>query len=131
MINKFLAAIFGCLALCMLNFSAKAQVKASVFEGVVVAGYVDNGAYVNCTGPAIKYTNKPVCVMLGLLPSLKIKEDKVTGNATKNSTVMPSLGFGLTLAYKHLAFQLPAFYTGKTAAKDGKWNVGVGLGYKF
>ncbi|RYY34802.1 MAG: hypothetical protein EOP46_12225 [Sphingobacteriaceae bacterium] len=115
----------------MLNFSAKAQVKASLFEGIVVAGYVDNGAYVNCTGPAIKYTSKPFCVILGFSPSLKFKEDKVTGSATKNSVVTPSLGFGLTLAYKHLAFQLPAFYTGKTAASDGKWNLGAGLGYKF
>ncbi|RCH53624.1 hypothetical protein DJ568_16820 [Mucilaginibacter hurinus] len=118
----------------MLNFRAQAQtgtIKPSLFDGIIVAGYVDKGAYINCTGPNIKYASKPLCIMLGLLPSLKFKEDKSSGNVTKNSLVTPSLGFGLTMAYKHLAIQLPAFYTAKTVSSNGKWNAGIGLGYKF
>lgn len=127
-------AIYGGLALCMLNFKAKSQtnpVKASLFEGVVVLSYIDHGAAINFTGPSIKYTSKPFSLLVGLLPSLKIKEDKPIGAATKNSIIMPTLGAGVTAIYKHIALQIPMLYSAKTASKDGKWNVGFGLGYKF
>ncbi|TZF86511.1 hypothetical protein FW774_01920 (plasmid) [Pedobacter sp. BS3] len=120
----------------MLNFSAKAQtpdagrVKPVLFDGVLVAGYADDGAFVNCTGPGVKFNKKPFSLLVGLLPSLKIKEDKVTAG-TKNATITPTLGFGLTAVYKHLAIQLPFYYLSKTAAKDGKWIAGAGIGYKF
>ncbi|MDQ1151773.1 hypothetical protein QE382_003757 [Sphingobacterium zeae] len=107
-------------------------VKGSLFEGIVVAGYADHGAYINCTGPALKYTFAPKsCLLVGLLPSLKLKEDKVDPGKPKNSWITPSLGFGLTAVFRHIAIQLPAFYTAKTSAADGKWRLGVGMGYKF
>lgn len=117
--------------MAMLCSQAKAQTKASLFDGTLVAGYVDHGAYINCVGPNVKFTKKPVSISAGLLPSLRIKEDKVTPGATKNSLVTPNLGFGLTAVIHHLAIQLPFYYNTKTAAKNGEWNLGLGLGYKF
>ncbi|MGM9476065.1 hypothetical protein ACS5PU_06535 [Pedobacter sp. GSP4] len=128
---KNYVAIMGCLALTMSVFSAKAQTKAVLFDGTLVAGYVDDGAFINCTGPSIKFSKKPYTVLLGLLPSLRIKEDKVAAGAPKNKMLTPNLGFGLTAAFKHVAVQMPLYYNPKTAAKNGEWNVGVGLGYKF
>jgi hypothetical protein len=107
------------------------SIKPVLFDGVIVAGYVDQGAFINCAGPGFRFTKKPFSLMAGFLPSIRIKEDKVAPGATKNSAVTPSLGLGLTAAYKHLAFQLPVYYNGKTAIKNGKWNLGVGVGYKF
>lgn len=127
-------AIYGGLALCMLNFKGKAQtnqVKPTLFEGVVALSYIDKGAAINFTGPGIKYTNKPFSLLAGVLPSLKIKEDNSPGNVPKNAIIMPSLGCGITAIYKHIALQMPLLYTAKTSNKDGKWNVGIGLGYKF
>lgn len=124
-------AFVSCLVLTMFFFSAKAQTKAVLFDGILTAGYVDNGAFINCAGPSIKFSKKPYTVLLGMLPSLRIKEDKVAAGATKNSVLTPNLGFGLTAAFRHIAVQLPVFYNAKTAAKNGEWNLGVGLGYKF
>lgn len=106
------------------------KVKATWGEGVVVAGYVDKGAYLNFAGPALKFSGNSVAVLAGLLPSLRFKEDK-SESGTKNSLVTSALGFGLTGVYKHLAVQVPFFYNPKTVVNDGKWNVGVGVGYKF
>ena len=125
------AAVSCCLALTLFFFSAKSQTKAVLFDGTIVAGYVDHGAFINCTGPGIKFSKKPYTVLLGLLPSLRIKEDKVAAGAPKNSVLTPSLGFGLTTVFRHVALQVPLYYNPKTAAKNGEWNVGVGLGYKF
>ncbi|WP_454881405.1 hypothetical protein [Sphingobacterium detergens] len=114
------------------TYAQQKTVKASLFEGVVVAGYTDQGAYVNCTGPAIKYSFAPKGnILLGLLPSLKIKEDQVEEGKPKNAWVTPTLGVGLTAVFRHIAVQLPAFYSPKTSTADGKWKLGVGLGYKF
>ncbi len=114
-------------------FFAQAQeekkVSAKLFEGTVVAGYVDKGAYLNCTGPAVKWTKPTYSILLGLLPSIKIKEDS---SPVKNSTFTPTLGFGATVTVlKHLALQIPTFYTPKTATTNGKWKLGVGIGYKL
>jgi len=124
-------ALIGCLALTMLVSSAKSQTKASLFEGIVVSGYVDHGAFINCTGPCIKFNKKPYSVLLGLLPSLRVKKDNVPDGAAQNSVITPNLGVGLTAAFHHIALQLPLYYNNKTALKDGKWNAGIGLGYKF
>ncbi|SHE50726.1 hypothetical protein [Pedobacter caeni] len=107
------------------------QTKATLFEGIIVAGYVDHGAYINCVGPAIKFSKKPFSVLLGLLPSLRIKKDQVAAAAPKNSILTPNLGAGITAIYKHLAIQVPMYYNTKTSTKDGKWNPGIGIGYKF
>ncbi|WP_276088454.1 hypothetical protein [Pedobacter sp. JY14-1] len=126
--------LLGGISISMLNFQAKSQtlqVKPSLFEGVVAAGYIDHGATLNFTGPAIKFSKKPFSLLTGMLPSLKFKKDNPVGNATKNALMIPSLGFGATLIYKHIAFQVPFLYNAKTASTNGKWNAGVGLGYKF
>lgn len=127
----YTATVLGCIVLTLLSFSVQSQTKAVLFEGIVVAGYVDHGAFINCAGPSIKFTKKPCVFLLGLLPSLRLKEDKVAAGATKNSLLTPNLGFGLTAVFDHLAVQVPLYYNAKTAVKNGKWNPGIGLGYKF
>lgn len=107
------------------------QTKTTLFEGVIVAGYVDEGAFINCVGPAIKFSKKPVAILVGLLPSLRIKKDKVATGAPENSVLTPNLGAGITAIYKHLAIQVPVYYNAKTSTKDGKWKPGIGIGYKF
>lgn len=114
-----------------LLFAQNATIKGSLFDGTVVAGYVDKGAYINCTGPAVKYSRSGASILLGLLPTLKIKEDKVEAGKPKNTWVTPTLGFGITACIGHFALQLPAFYAAKTATTNGKWNLGAGIGYKF
>lgn len=132
-VNNLKTILFGCILCLMPTIFVKAQTnesKVTLMEGIVVAGYADNGGYLNLAGPAIKFTNKPWMMLVGLLPSLKFKEDK-SESGTKNSLVTPTLGFGLTTVYKHFAIQIPLFYNNKTTSGDGKWNVGVGIGYKF
>ena len=138
MTNLYKKSAFLILSLCVLGLTARSQsngspvqTKATLFEGVIVAGYVDNGAYINCAGPAIKFSKKPLAVLVGLLPSLRIKKDNVAAGATQNSVITPNLGVGITAIYKHLAIQAPVYYNAKTSSKDGKWNPGIGIGYKF
>ncbi|WP_316813226.1 hypothetical protein [Pedobacter heparinus] len=138
MTSRFQLAIYSLLSITMLCLQAKSQTptgniqtKPVLFDGLIVAGYLDQGAYINCAGPGIKFNKKPVTVLLGLLPGLRIKEDKVAPGAPKNSTVTPSLGFGITLAYKHLAVQAPVYYNSKSSTKNGEWKPGIGIGYKF
>jgi hypothetical protein len=138
MINLHKKSVYLFFSLCTLTLAARSQsngnsvqTRATLFEGVIVAGYVDHGAYINCTGPAIKFSKKPISVLVGLLPSLRIKKDKVAAGAPKNSMLTPNLGFGITAIYKHLAVQVPLYYNAKTSSKDGKWNPGIGVGYKF
>ncbi|MCX2474771.1 hypothetical protein OQZ33_10560 [Pedobacter sp. MC2016-05] len=129
-IKKYVAFL-SCPAIAMLSFQGKAQTKLALFDGIIVAGYVDKSAYINCVGPNIKFVKKPYSIAAGLLPSLRIKEDKVNPGAPKNSLLTPNLGFGLTAVFHHLAIQVPLYYNAKTAVKDGEWNVGAGIGYKF
>lgn len=117
--------ISGC---CFAQESA-AKVKVAFFDGVAVAGYVDHGAFINFTGPNVNVTHKDVKFILGMLPSLRIKEDKSSG--TKNNMITPNLGIGLTAVYKKMALQIPMYYNSKTAAENGSWKVGIGLGYSF
>lgn len=136
MTNYYKKSIYLFVSLSLLALTAKSQsnavqTKATLFEGVIVAGYVDKGAYINCTGPAIKFSKKPLAVLLGLLPSLRIKKDKVAAGAPQNSVITPNLGVGVTAIYKHLAIQVPVYYNTKTSTRDGKWNPGIGIGYKF
>lgn len=119
------------LFISMLNFAQEnnSKVNASFFDGIVVAGYVDNGAFINFTGPNINFVHHQTKFILGMLPSLRIKEDK--SPTTKNSIITPNLGMGITVAYKKLALQIPLYYNAKTTAADGKWKIGVGIGYRF
>lgn len=122
----------GLLLLLAYSLPSQAQDKkttAKAFEGIFVAGYVDRGAFINCTGPAIKYNTLRYSVLLGLLPSIKIKEDTAP---VKNSLFTPTLGFGATITiFKHLAIQVPVFYIPKTANTNGRWRAGAGIGYKM
>lgn len=128
------AALLGGVILFMLQewaLGQEAGVKASVFEGILVGGYTDQGAYLNCTGPAVKYQLKSFSVLFGLLPTLKFKKEQTALGAPKNSVMTPTLGFGITAIFRHFAIQLPAFYSPKTNVDNGKWKPGIGFGYRF
>jgi hypothetical protein len=99
-----------------------------LFDGVVVCGYVDNGAYLNFTGPNLSFTKGPSKLVLGMLPSLRFKKDSGT---VHNAFVTPSLGCGITYSYKWAAIQIPIYYNSKTATSNGQWNIGVGLGVRI
>ena len=121
--------------ICSLN-RADAQdvskkVSLSAWDGMAVAGYVNKGGFVNFGGPTVRFIRKPVAAGFGILPTMRIKEESGTKDAPKNSAIMPTAGFGFTLVYKHLALQVPFYYNPKTATSNGKWNPGLGLGYKF
>ena len=116
------------LSLLFCSTAAYAQTETkpfALYDGTVVAGYVDKSAFLNFMGPTIKATKGPSVFMFGMLPSLRFKEDK---SAIKSSVVTPTLGAGFTYLYKRLAIQVPFYYNGKTSTANGKWNVGIGIG---
>lgn len=98
------------------------------FTGIFVSGYVDNGAFLNFTGPNLSFSKGKSQLLVGMLPSLRIKQDSGT---TKNSLITPTLGFGITYCYRAFAFQIPCYYNPKTSIKNGEWNIGIGLGLKL
>ena len=102
-----------------------------LWDGMAVAGYVNQGGFVNFGGPTIKLIKKPVSLGFGILPTMRIKKDNVEKGTPKNSAIIPTAGFGFTIFYKHMVLQVPFYYNPKTAARDGKWNPGIGIGYKF
>ena len=110
-----------------------AEMKASVvgWEGMAVAGYVNQGGFINFGGPTVKLIRKPFSFGFGILPTMRIKQDDVPKGSPKNSAITPTAGFGFTIIYKHLAVQVPFYYNAKTATRNGKWNPGIGIGYKF
>ena len=127
-----------CMACIGVLFnSAKAQSTAAkgpavvAWDGMAVAGYVNDGGFVNFGGPTIKLIRKPLSLGFGILPTMRIKEDDVPKGSPKNSAITPTAGFGFTVVFKHLVVQVPVYYNAKTAIKSGKWNPGVGIGYKF
>jgi len=126
--NFFYAAGLLISGLCFSQ-EAPSKVKVSLFDGIAVAGYVDHGAFINFTGPNVSLTHHNVKFVLGMLPSLRIKEDRSSG--TKNSPIIPTLGAGLTMIYKKIALQIPAYYNTKTADQNGNWKIGIGFGYSF
>jgi hypothetical protein len=105
--------------------ATKPAIKFNPFDGIIAAGYVDNGAFLNFTGPNISFTHKRSKIILGMLPSLRYKEDH---GVFKNSPVTPNLGVGLTYCYKKIAIQVPLYYNAKTTAANGRWNLGIGIG---
>lgn len=121
----------GIIFLSGLCFSQEtgSKMKVSFFDGIAAAGYVDHGAFLNFTGPNISMKHRGAKFILGMLPSLRIKEDRSSG--TRNSEIAPNLGAGLTIAYRKIAFQIPFYYNSKTTAQNGAWKVGQGLGYRF
>lgn len=132
-----LAVLFTTLACTTLQAQDKQEsdstakknsINLSVLDGTFVAGYVDHGAFINFTGPNLSWTRNKSKLLLGMLPSLRIKEDN---RKPKNSLITPTLGVGLTYCYKKFALQLPLYYNAKTATENGKWNVGIGLGFRL
>lgn len=107
--------------------------KASVvgWDGMAVAGYVNQGGFINFGGPTVKLIRKPFSFGFGILPTMRIKQDDVPKGSPKNSAITPTAGFGFTIIYKHVAIQVPFYYNAKTATRNGKWNAGIGIGYKF
>ena len=129
-IRNFIA--YSSFLILSLQFQpAKSQTKMALFEGIFVTGYVDHGAFINCAGPSVKMNKKSYSLLVGLLPSLRIKSDNAKAGATRNTALMPGLGFGITSVFRHIAFQIPFYYNPKTSVENGKWNLGAGLGYKF
>lgn len=113
---------------CMFTtpiFAQSSAATSAIYDGIVVVGYVDQGAFLNFMGPHLKINQKQSNIMLGMLPTLRIKEDK---GPTKNTLVTPALGIGLVYKHKSLVVQLPIFYNSKTSAQNGRWNLGLGLG---
>ncbi len=104
------------------------QLNISAYDGVIIAGYVDQGAFVNFMGPNINTSLKKSKVTLGMLPSLRFKNDKGT---PKNSFVTPNLGVGLTFSNRCFAIQIPCYYNSKTFISDGYWQLGIGLGLRL
>ncbi len=107
---------------------AKPGIKFNPFDGIIVGGYVDKGAFLNFTGPNIALTIKNSKFILGMLPSLRYKEDN---GIFRNSPIMPGLGCGFTYCYKQIAIQVPLYYNTKTATTNGRWNVGIGIGMRL
>jgi hypothetical protein len=110
-------------------FAQENKVKLNVMEGIVAVGYVDEGAYLNFAGPNISLKSGSSRWMLGMLPSLRFKQDN--SSTTVNSVVVPALGVGITYVYKRIVLQVPCYYNSKTSSKNGKWFLGGGLGWKF
>ena len=111
------------------SFSQKAKLSTLIAHGtIIVGGYVDNGGFLNFTGPGVKIQNGSSEIIIGLLPSLRLKKDS---GITKNTLATTSLGLGITCIYKYVALQVPIYYNGKTSVSDGKWKLGIGIGIKL
>lgn len=110
------------------TFAQEEKVKFALYDGIFIGGYVDNGAFLNFTGPNINATYKNSKFILGMLPSLRFKEDTGT---PKNAFVTPNLGVGFTYSYKIWAIQLPLYYNAKTATDNGQWHIGLGVGLRL
>jgi hypothetical protein len=123
--QKKIILLCTCLFIFQAAFCQENKVNIWLFDGFVVGGYVDNGAYLNFTGPNINFKKGKSKFVLGMLPSLRFKRDNAT---PRNATIFPSLGVGFTYSYKIWAFQLPLYYNAKTATTDGKWHLGFGVG---
>lgn len=116
-----------------LNAQTPEKTKPTVvgWDGMMVAGYVDHGAYINFGGPSVRLIRKPFAIGFGILPTMRIKEDDVPKGSPKNSAITPTAGFGFTFVYRKLAVQIPFYYNPKTSTRSGRWNPGIGLGFKF
>lgn len=128
--NYFLLTILFITSCITISYGQKNSIKVSVYEGLINGGYVGNGAYLNTIGPNVSLNFKDSKIILGTLPSLRFQNDNSI-TKTKNSFVTPSLGIGLTFLYKKIALQLPLYYVSKNAIENGKWEIGVGIGFQF
>ncbi len=121
--------IFLTLSTCsVLCYAQENRVSVSLYDGCIMGGYVDNGAFLNFTGPNVNMSHKNSHFVLGMLPSLRFKKDQGT---PKNAFITPTLGIGFTYIYKQWAVQVPLYYNAKTATDNGKWHIGIGIGLRF
>ena len=72
-------SIGAVLNLLTINISAQnTKTEAYLFEGIIVSGYVDQGAFLNFTGPNIAVIRGNSRILIGMMPSLKFKKDSGT-----------------------------------------------------
>ena len=119
------------ILLCTETFTLYAQdskIKISIYDGAAIIGYVDDGGFLNFTGPNINLVLKNSKFIFGMLPSLRFKHETVI---PKSAFITPTLGVGFTYSYKLLAFQIPLYYNAKTATENGRWRIGFGLGLRI
>ena len=128
-VSRKIGLLFFALVVFSTSLNAQVEkVKPVCFDGVISIGYIDNGGFLNFTGPGLSATYKNSKFLFGMLPSLRYKVDK---SSPKNASVFPNLGFGLTYSYKYLSLQIPMYYNAKTTTEDGSWHVGFGIGYRI
>jgi hypothetical protein len=128
--KKYVYRLIFCLLLASPHclWGQSAQVNVAGYDGFVVLGYVNDGGFLNFTGPNINLKKGKSKWVLGMLPSLRFKQDTGT---TRNAFVTPNLGCGLTYSYKIWAIQIPLYYNAKTPTQDGQWHIGIGVGLRL
>lgn len=126
---KYKIFIFSLFLFSFFEISSQvSKIDVSVFDGNIVFGYADRGAFLNFTGPNINLKFKNSRFIFGMLPSLRFKKDT---DLIKNTLVTPGLGFGFTFNYKSFSLQIPLYYNSKTLAKNGYWVLGAGIGLRI
>jgi hypothetical protein len=98
-------------------------------DGTVVIGYVNQGGFINFTGPNLQLSWNENRLLLGMLPSLRFKKDQ--DRNTQNAFFTPALGVGFTYSWRKLTLQLPLYYEPKTANSNGMWQLGFGMGMRL
>lgn len=128
-VKKMVLFVFTTLFIFSISLHAQeVKVKPVFFDGFINVGYVNNGGYINFSGPGISGTYKNSKFLLGMLPSLRYKVDN---DPTKNPSVFPNLGFGFTYSYKNFSLQLPFYYNQKSPTNNGSWYLGFGVGFRI
>jgi len=127
-VNRILLLTLSFVILRLSVHAQEPKVNPALYEGLVNAGFVDNGYFLNFGGPNLNVSFRNSKILLGMFPSLRFKQDKGT---PKNTFVTPALGLAFTYMYKSIALHLPLYYTAKTSKDNGKWNLGVGIGFKI
>lgn len=125
---NYLELINFFLVFLLFNHHSYAQsnrITFNGFDGYIVMGYVDKGAFLNFTGPNANVNFGNSRLVVGMLPSLRYKQDE---GETRNSSIFPNLGTGITYSYKLFAIQTAFYYSPKTSTENGRWHMGVGLG---
>jgi hypothetical protein len=123
------SVLFFLVFICSNQLKSQEQsLTIAPFDGIIIGGYVDKGAYLNFTGPNINAQFGHFKLVLGMLPSLRFKEDI---GIPKNSFITPNLGVGITLCYKIFAVQSSWYYNARTATENGKWHPGIGIGLRL
>lgn len=129
LLSFFTLLMVSTISVAKISEEKKEKASFSFFDGTVIVGYIDKGAFLNFTGPNVNFNKGNSRIVIGMLPSLRFKKDK--SDATKNSFVTPNLGVGITYSYKSFALQVPCYYNPKTSTRNGSWVVGAGIGYRF